>query len=93
MSDEPHFISINVDNFDMVFDLVKSVYMGFEDVTLDTVRAVVSSAEYSMAALVDGKPVAFASAFILPGIVEARNLAADPARSDTLKPSNREPAF
>ena len=85
MSDEPHFININVDNFDIVFDLVKSVYRGLEDVTLDSIKAIVSSAEYSMAAMLDGKPVAFASAFILPGIVEVRDLAVDPAHSDTLK--------
>ncbi|MEB3774635.1 MAG: GNAT family N-acetyltransferase [Desulfurococcales archaeon] len=77
-------VSIDVDNVDIVYRLVRSVYKGFEDITLESLKESVAAGQ-AMAALVGGEPVAFASSIIYPGVVEARNLAVRPGYSDVLR--------
>ena len=72
------FVEVDAGSVGMVFGLVRRVYRGFEEVTLEGLRAMASSSMISMAALYEGEPVAFATAQSLPGVVEVRSLAAAP---------------
>ncbi len=78
MKPEPRFVHVSADDAGLVLDLVESVYRGFEDINLDTLKAIISAAEASIAAIVNGEAVAFATASRLPGVFEVRNLAVDP---------------
>ncbi|MCE4610449.1 MAG: GNAT family N-acetyltransferase [Desulfurococcales archaeon] len=72
------FVEVDAGSVGMVFGLVRRVYRGFEEVTLEGLRSMVSSSMLSMVALYEGEPVAFASSQGLPGVVEVRSLAAAP---------------
>ena len=85
MKGEARFVGIGADNAGMVYGLVRRVYEGFEDVTVEAVRDLVSTAMYSMAALVNNRPVAFASSIGFPGAVEVRNLAVYPGYGAVLR--------
>ncbi|MCE4603101.1 MAG: GNAT family N-acetyltransferase [Desulfurococcales archaeon] len=77
MRDKIRLVEVHAGNVGIVFGLVRRIYRGFEDVTLDGLRAMVSTGLLSMAVLSEGKPIAFASSNSLPGAIEVRSLAVD----------------